>query len=246
MFIIYPAIDLRKGQVVRLREGNPDDQTTYSNDSAKISLQWIQCGAAWIHVVNLDGALDESDSANLTALGRILNQTSQHHIAVQFGGGLRSIEAIKKVLDLGVTRAILGTVVIENRYIVQEALREFTAARIAVSLDSKDGVVRTHGWKTQTTIRTIDLAQELREIGLQTLIFTDISRDGKQTGINLQATQNLVRQTKLNIIASGGVQNMQDILQARHANLAGIIVGKALYENNIDLKQAILQAQELT
>jgi phosphoribosylformimino-5-aminoimidazole carboxamide ribotide isomerase len=245
VFIIYPAIDLRNGQVVRLLEGDPNAQTTYSSDSGDIARRWIDCGATWIHVVNLDGALDQSDSANLRALQHILEETSRCSVKVQYGGGLRSLESIQRVIKMGVDRVVLGTIVVENQRIFQEALSAFSSAQIAVSLDARDGMVRTHGWKSTTRVLAIDLAQDLHTLGLQTLVFTDISRDGKQSGINLEATRQLAKKTTLNVIASGGVRGIRDIISAKNADLAGIIVGKALYENQVDLQKAVSLYQEL-
>ena len=183
--IVYPAIDLRGGKVVRLKEGDPARMTSYSNDPAETARKWLGMGAQWLHVVNLDGAFGEGDNANRAALESILKLGAR----VQFGGGIRSMDAIADVLKLGVSRAILGTIAIEQPAIVADALTRFGAEQIAVGIDARDGLVRTRGWKDNSGVSAIDLALQMQTVGLGTVIFTDISRDGLGSGLNIPSTR---------------------------------------------------------
>lgn len=232
-FIVFPAIDLRAGQVVRLKEGDPQRQTSYSTEPASVARRWLAAGASWLHVVNLDGAFGETESANSIALQAILAEADRSNIPVQFGGGLRSLDAIEKALAAGVSRVILGTVIVEKPELCSEALQRWGAEQVGVSLDARDGRVQVRGWQSDTPLLAMDTACRLSEEGLRWLVFTDISRDGLQTGLNLTATVNLARASQLRVIASGGVGSLEDIQQARQANLAGVIVGRALYEGSI-------------
>jgi phosphoribosylformimino-5-aminoimidazole carboxamide ribotide isomerase len=233
-FTIFPAIDLRGGQVVRLKEGNPDRQTAYSDNPAGTARRWLDCGATWLHVVNLDGAFGQSGSANMEALRSILKETNRTGIPVQFGGGLRSLEAVEAVLDMGVTRAILGTLAVEQPEILAQALDRWGSEKVGVSLDARDGRVQVRGWQSDSAQMAVDAASRLKSAGLRWLVFTDIARDGLETGINLRATLELAKSSQLSVIASGGVSAIDDIHQARDAGLAGVIVGRALYEGSID------------
>ncbi len=228
-FNVYPAIDLRNGQVVRLKLGDPNQQTTYSFEPASMADQWISQGAQWLHVVNLDGAFGETESPNLAAVAKI----AQRGTPVQFGGGLRTLEDIDRVIDQGVSRVVIGTAAVKNPALVDAALAKHGAAKIAVGIDSRDGIVRTHGWQEASGIETLTLAKQMVAQGVEWTIFTDISRDGVGTGLNLDATVELARESGLNVIASGGVHTAADVHGARAADLAGCIIGRALYEGTI-------------
>ena len=234
-FTIYPAIDLRSGQVVRLQEGDPARMTAYSDDPAEMAQLWLSAGASWLHVVNLDGAFGESDQANRSALEAILKLGAQ----VQFGGGLRSVAAIERALDLGVSRVVLGTIAIEQPAVVEDALKKFGSENIAVGIDAREGLVRVRGWKDASGVSAIDLALHMRALGLRTVIFTDVSRDGLGSGLNIPSTRELADVSGLAVIASGGVHALNDVIAARAANLSGVIIGRALYEGTLDLKQAL-------
>ncbi len=235
MFTIYPAIDLRGGKVVRLKEGDPARMTSYSDDSAEMAKRWIDAGAAWLHVVNLDGAFGESDNANRAALESILKLGAR----VQFGGGVRSLDSIEAALSLGVSRVVLGTIAIEQPDIVRDALTRFGAEHIAVGIDARDGLVRTRGWKDNSGVPALDLALQMRTFGLATVIFTDVSRDGLGSGLNIPATRELSEKSGLDIIASGGVHTIDDVKAAKDARLAGCIIGRALYDGTVDLGKAL-------
>jgi len=236
-FTIFPAIDLRKGQVVRLKEGDPNRQTSYSSLPAQVAQQWVNAGARWLHVVNLDGAFEEAENKNQAALEAILLVTKQANVPVQVGGGIRTLDDIQRLLDLGISRAILGTVAVNNPEIVEKAVRKFGVEAIAVSIDARDGFVRTRGWQDATRLSAVKFAHDLAKRGLRWLVFTDIARDGLQTGLNIPATQKIAEQSGLNVIASGGVHNWDDITASAQANLSGAIVGRALYEGQFDPKE---------
>ena len=233
-FIVYPAIDLRAGQVVRLKEGDPNRQTQYSADPAKTARRWIEAGARWLHVVNLDGAFGETDTTNRDALEAILTEAAPAGVPVQFGGGLRSLEAVQAVLELGVARAVLGTLAVEQPEILRSGHHPWGSERIAASLDARDGRVQVRGWQSDTPLLAVDAARSLKKNELTWLVFTDIARDGLQTGLNLAATTALAQESGLQVIASGGVSRLEDVLEAKKAGLAGVIVGRALYEGSID------------
>lgn len=235
MFTIYPAIDLRGGKVVRLKEGDPARMTSYSDDPAEMAKRWIDAGSTWLHVVNLDGAFGESDNANRNALEAILKLDAR----VQFGGGMRSLESIEAALSLGVSRVVLGTIAIEQPDIVRDALARFGAERIAVGIDARDGLVQTRGWKDNSGVPALDLALQMRTFGLDTVIFTDVSRDGLGSGLNIPATRELSEKSGLDVIASGGVHTIDDVKAAKDAGLAGCIIGRALYDGTVDLKEAL-------
>ena len=234
-FTIYPAIDLRGGRVVRLKEGDPALMTAYSDDPVETAKRWLGEGAEWLHVVNLDGAFGESDNSNRSALESILNLRAH----VQFGGGLRSLDAIDAALSLGVNRVVLGTIAIEQPDVVADALKNFGAEKIAAGIDARDGFVRVRGWKDDSGILAADLARQMRTLGMRTVIFTDIRRDGLGTGLNIASTRELADVSGMDVIASGGVHTLDDVVAARNANLAGVIIGRALYEGTIDLRSAL-------
>lgn len=239
-FIVFPAIDLRAGQVVRLKEGDPNRQTQYSSDPAGAARRWIDAGTTWLHVVNLDGAFDQPDSANRSALQAILAAAAASSVPVQFGGGLRSLAAIEAALNAGVSRAVIGTLAVDQPAVLDEALARWGAERIGVSLDARAGLVQVRGWQAGTSIAARDLAASLRQKGLRWLVFTDIARDGLQTGLNLPSTVELAQASGLNVIASGGVSHLEDVQAARAVGLSGAIVGRALYEGAIDPQQLFL------
>jgi phosphoribosylformimino-5-aminoimidazole carboxamide ribotide isomerase len=238
-FTIYPAIDLRGGKVVRLKEGDPSRLTEYSDDPAETASHWLKAGSQWLHVVNLDGAFGESDSANQVALQSILNVAKDFSAHVQFGGGVRSTDSIARVMKLDVSRVVLGTLAVEKPDMVVDVLKKFGPEKVAIGIDARDGIVRTRGWKDDSGIPAADLALQMRSLGLQTLIFTDIRRDGLGSGLNIPATRALAETSGLDVIASGGVHTLSDVIAARDADLAGVIIGRALYEGAIDLKDAL-------
>lgn len=233
-FVIYPAIDLRQGKVVRLRQGDPQQQTVYGDDPAATARRWLEAGARWLHVVNLDGAFGEADSANRQALAEILQAASEYQAQVQFGGGMRSLADIDRALEIGVARAILGTLAAEHPEVLGSGVQRFGAQRLAAGLDARHGLVQVRGWVEGTSLQAVELARQMAALGLRWLIFTDVARDGVGSGLNLASTLELAHRSGLNVIASGGVNGLEDIRGARQAGLPGVIVGRALYEGKID------------
>ena len=250
---VYPAIDLRQGRVVRLMQGDPDQETRYADDPSAVAQRWQEAGAPyfsiegrhsdgapWLHVVNLDGALDEGGVRNRAALVRILATGMR----VQFGGGLRDLEAIRGALALGVQRAVIGTAAVEEPALVEAALDAFGAERIAVGIDARDGIVRTHGWTQAAGLPAVDLARRWADRGVRWFIFTDVARDGMGSGLNLESTVHLARETSARVIASGGVASLEDVRRAYRAGLSGVIIGRALYEGQVKLEDALRVAEE--
>ena len=237
MFTIYPAIDLRNGRIVRLQYGDPDKETVFGNDPAAMGQKWIDAGATWLHVVNLDGAFDEKGAENWNALPRI----TQLGAKVQFGGGIRAMADIERALNAGANRVILGTVAIEQPDLVSEAIAQFGADKIVVGIDARDGEVKTRGWLQATAVAPAELGLSMKERGVQTIIYTDISRDGVLTGVNASATAELAQATGLNVIASGGVASLDDIThchQLADQGVIGVITGRAIYDGRLDLTEA--------
>jgi phosphoribosylformimino-5-aminoimidazole carboxamide ribotide isomerase len=237
--IIFPAIDLRRGRVVRLRQGRPEDETVYGDDPAQIAARWQNEGAEWLHVVNLDGAFGDDTAENLRALGEILAAVT---IPVQFGGGLRNLASIQAAYARGVSRVVIGTGAIENPALLSDVLTRFGSETIAVGIDARDGMVATHGWRALSALPVRDLAIQVSERGITRVIFTDIARDGMLHGINAKGAADLARESGLRVIASGGVATLHDVqsLQStEQEGIEGVIIGQALYTGAIKLKEAI-------
>src|SRR5688572_29163812 len=202
-FTVYPAIDLREGKVVRLKEGDPARMTIYSDDPAEMARHWLNAGTSWLHVVSLDGAFGESDKANRAALESILKVANEYGAQVQFGGGMRSLDAIGHAIDIGVSRVVLGTIATEKPDVVAAALKKLGAEKVAVGIDARAGLVRVRGWKEDSGIPATNLALQMQTTGLRTIIFTDVSRDGLGAGLNIPATKELAEVSGLDVIASG-------------------------------------------
>ncbi len=240
-FTIYPAIDLRTGKVVRLKQGDPAKETIYGDDPHVTAQNWLAAGANWLHVINLDGALEELDSANLAALNAIL-EAAEHtkpRGQVQYGGGIRTLANIERALTLGVDRVILGTVAINSPEIVEQAVNACGAEKIAVAIDVYDGKVKVRGWKQQTTQDPISLGKYLVKLGVKTLIYTNIAHDGVGSGVDITMTKQLAEETGLTMIASGGVNSLHDVKKVRAAGLDGLIIGRALYDGKVSLEEAL-------
>lgn len=228
--IIYPAIDIRGGKAVRLLEGDFDRETVFDADPADAARRWQSAGAEWIHIVDLDGARTGA-GANRDAIARIQKSVSCH---LQVGGGIRSMEDIDTLLGSGVDRVILGSIaVIEPAVVVQAA--ELYGGRIAVGLDARDGKLATSGWETQTNADAFQTARRMGDAGVQHIIFTDIHRDGTLAGPNVEALRHMVESTSAGVIASGGIGSAEDVLSLRGTGVAGVIIGRALYDGRIDL-----------
>jgi len=236
--IIYPAIDLRGGKVVRLKEGDPNRQTVFSDDPLAAAQRWIEQGAEWLHMVNLDGAF-----ASANDNGRILEAVSQLGVPVQFGGGLRQIADIEQAIKGGAGRVVLGTAAVQQHEMVAAAVDCWGAERICVALDARDGKVTTHGWQESANVTPFELGTQMAELGVCHALYTDVSRDGGLAGVNLESTIELARKTGLQVIASGGVSQLSEIEQlAQSGVVAGAVIGMALYEGRMSLSEAIQAA----
>ena len=240
--IIYPAIDIRGGRCVRLMEGRFDAETVFADDPAEMALKWAGLGAEFLHLVDLDGAL-AGEGKNVPVIERILQSVS---IPVQLGGGIRNLETIEKLLSLGVTRLILGSAAVKNPQLVEEACKKYPG-HIAVGIDAKNGEVAIEGWGKGSGVAATELAQKMAAYGVETIIYTDISRDGMLSGVNVEATAALARVCGVPIIASGGVASLEDIRRVKAVESDGVqgcIIGKAIYTGAVDLKAALALAKE--
>jgi len=258
-FTIFPAIDLREGRVVRLRQGDPAAQTTYSDDPAEVATRWAGEGATWLHVVNLDGALTfemgnaavriaaRADGAGCgdplpINLRRLADIRAAVRLPIQFGGGLRRLADVDRALELGATRVVLGTVAVREPELVAAAVARFGAERIVAGIDARAGFVAVHGWQETSALDALTVARRMADCGVTRIVYTDISRDGMLTGVNVAATAGLARASGLRIIASGGVASLDDIrsLAARASEgIEGVIVGQALYTGAFALAEAL-------
>ncbi|MFR1632737.1 MAG: 1-(5-phosphoribosyl)-5-[(5-phosphoribosylamino)methylideneamino]imidazole-4-carboxamide isomerase [Oscillospiraceae bacterium] len=238
---IYPAIDIRGGNAVRLLQGDYDRETVYSLNPVEVARKFKEAGATCLHVVDLDGAL-EGDLINKDIIKRIVSETGLY---VEAGGGVRSLQRIEQYLSAGVSRVILGSAAAENFTLVVDAVK-FFGGKVAVGVDAKDGKVAVHGWKKVTDIDAVDFCRKLREVGLHTVIYTDISRDGMLGGANLAAYEELVKIKGLRIIASGGISGTDEIKKLTAMNVRGVVLGKALYDGVLDLKKTIEECQDVS
>jgi phosphoribosylformimino-5-aminoimidazole carboxamide ribotide isomerase len=236
--IILPAIDIKDGRCVRLYQGDYDQVTTYGNDPVLVALRWQEAGAQWLHVVDLDGAA-AGRPVNSDLIRRIRAETTFH---IEVGGGLRTIEDIEMMLELGVERVVLGTIAIQNPALLSEALRRWEE-RIVLGLDARAGKVATSAWRDVSQIDAVALAQELDKQGVQRLIYTDISRDGSLQGPNIAALQAVQHAVSCAVIASGGVSSLADLHALANIDVEGAIVGKAIYTGDVDLATAIRECE---
>jgi phosphoribosylformimino-5-aminoimidazole carboxamide ribotide isomerase len=237
---IYPAIDLRSGRVVRLKYGDPNQQTTYSNDPVETARRWRDAGAAWIHVVNLDGAF--GDEAGAAINRSLLQSLAAIGPRLQFGGGLRSIDDIEAALSRGAARVVIGTLAIEQPDVLREAVERFGSDRVVVGLDTQQGRVKTRGWQDDGGIDAITIGRQIRSSGVGLVVHTDIGRDGDLSGVNGAASIELARETGLRVIASGGVSSIEDVLRLKDApGIEGVIIGRALYTGAINLRELFSQ-----
>lgn len=233
---VYPAIDLRGGRVVRLAQGDPQRETCYGDDPLAAARRWQSAGASWLHVVNLDGAFgDAATQQNADALLRIVALGCK----VQFGGGLRTMADVRQAIDLGVERVVIGTAAVEEPALVAQLIQSYGPERVAVSIDARRGMVRTHGWRRGGGMSATRLARRCAVAGLRWLVYTDIARDGMGSGPDLDAAVRLANDTGLRVIAAGGVGSLQDASRSFAAGLSGVIIGRALYEGLVDLDAAL-------
>lgn len=237
--IVFPAIDLMNGNVVRLSQGDFQTATVFDTDPLAVAKQYEQDGATWLHVIDLDGA-KTGQSQNLAAIKAICANTTLH---VQVGGGIRSEADVKRLLDLGVTRVIVGTLAVKDTKLLQSLVNTYND-KVLVSVDSKNGYVTYSGWQDTSLLPTLDFCLQLEQIGVTTIVYTDIAKDGMMEGPNFDDYVMLSQSTNLNVIASGGVSTLADVETLASQSTYGAIIGKALYLNKINLKEAIRCSQD--
>ncbi len=239
--IVFPAIDLKQGQVVRLAEGDMARATVYGDDPAAQAMLFAEAGSQYLHVVDLDGSF-AGDARNREAVESILQAFPGH---VQLGGGIRNALAVDGWFDLGVSRVVMGTAALKDPEFVKDMAREYPGG-IVVAVDARDGMVATEGWAELSEVSIFDMARRFEDAGVASLLFTDIGRDGMLKGCNIEATVDLARRTNLPVIASGGVKGLDDIhMLALYAQdgIEGVITGRALYDGRLDLAAAIAMAE---
>ena len=244
--LLIPAIDLKDGNCVRLKQGLMEQATVFSNQPAEMATHWLKQGARRLHLVDLDGAF-AGEPKNFGAIRAILAAVSAE-LPVQLGGGIRDLATIEKYLSLGLQDVIIGTAAVKNPAFVREACKEF-AGHIIVGLDAKDGMVAIDGWATVTEHHVIDLSKRFEDDGVNSIIYTDIGRDGMMSGVNVEATQKLAEAVNIPIIASGGLTDLDDVralCAAASSGIAGAITGRAIYEGSIDFAQAQQLADSLS
>jgi phosphoribosylformimino-5-aminoimidazole carboxamide ribotide isomerase len=233
--ILYPAIDLKDGQAVRLLHGDMDKTTVFNDNPAAQALEFVQAGCEWLHLVDLNGAF-AGEPVNAAPVEEILKQTK---VPAQLGGGIRDMATIERWLDKGLARVILGTVAVENPDLVREAARAFPN-QVAVGIDARNGKVATKGWAEETDVMVTDLAKSFEDAGVAAIIYTDIMRDGAMKGPNIDATEALARAVSIPVIASGGVSSLDDLKALKATGvISGAISGRALYDGAIDLNEAL-------
>lgn len=235
--IVYPAIDIRGGQAVRLVEGDYDRETVFDADPVDAARRWAASGAEWIHIVDLDGARDGM-RLNADPIGRIRDAVTCN---LQLGGGIRTMQDVEAVAGMGIDRIVIGSAAVTNPELVREAVEKL-GERVAVGLDARDGKLATQGWRDQTDVLALDAAQTFATYGVKHFIFTDIRRDGKLQGPNIEALKAMVDSVPADIIASGGISSIGDIAAVRDVGAKGVIIGAALYHNRITLEDALRTA----
>ena len=234
--ILYPAIDLKDGQAVRLVHGDMEQSTVFNDDPLAQAMEFVNAGCEWLHLVDLNGAF-AGEPVNAAPVEAILKTCK---VPTQLGGGIRDMATIEAWLDKGLSRVILGTVAVENPDLVREAARAFPN-QVAVGIDARNGRVATKGWAEETDVMVTDLAKSFEDVGVAAIIYTDIMRDGAMGGPNVEATEALARAVSIPVIASGGVSSLDDLKALKATNIiSGAISGRALYDGAIDLSEALL------
>ncbi len=232
---LYPAIDLKDGKSVRLKQGEFKEITVYCEEPYKVARYFEENGASFIHLVDLDGAL-EGHSVNEETIKKIVSSVN---IPCELGGGIRTMEDIERVLSYGINRVIIGTKAVKDPSFVEEAVKRFGADRIVVGVDAKNGMVAIEGWEKVSDKSALSMCLSMKEMGVKNIVYTDISKDGMLMGPNVAMTQELTEKTGMNIIASGGVSSMEDLRNLNAAGIKGAIIGKAIYENRVNVKEAV-------
>ncbi|HZK27267.1 MAG TPA: 1-(5-phosphoribosyl)-5-[(5-phosphoribosylamino)methylideneamino]imidazole-4-carboxamide isomerase [Thermoclostridium sp.] len=232
--IVYPAIDIKDGRCVRLLQGRFEDVTIYGDDPVQMASKWVSLGAKWLHIVDLDGARDQSPNNR----DIILDIVKKHSVLVQTGGGIRTMEDIDQMISAGISRAILGTSAVKSPDLVKKALLKYPD-KIAVGIDAKDGMVAIEGWEQVSSYKAVDFAKDIEQLGCRVIIYTDIDTDGMLTGPNIKAMKEMIDSVNMEVIASGGVSSLQDLKDLKEIGASGAITGKAIYTGAIDLAEAL-------
>ena len=231
---LLPAIDIKDKKAVRLSQGDFNRQKIYHNNPLEVAQEFQAAGSEWLHIVDLDGAKDGA-SENVKITREIISKTN---LKIQLGGGIRTAEAVKKWIDTGLDRVIIGSAAVGNLDFVADLVKEY-GVKICIGVDAKNGKVATHGWLKDSGIDSFDFCQQLEEIGVKTVIYTDIAKDGMMQGPNFEAYEKLTKKTNLQIIASGGVSSLKDLERLSRIGLYGVIIGRSLYEGAFTLKDAM-------
>jgi len=239
--IVLPAIDLKAGEVVRLKQGDFERKTVYSQNPLAVAKEFEAKGAEWLHLVDLDGA-SEGESQNLAVIKKIAAETE---LKIQTGGGIRKKEDVRRLLELGVNRAIIGTLAVKKPALLSEIIEEFGADSVLVSIDARDGKVATSGWLEASERDMLDFAQEMEALGVKYILYTDIGRDGMLSGPDFKGLKKLKAETNLKIIASGGISSNQDLYDLAASDFYGAITGQAIYQGKVDLKDVLKKLGEL-
>ncbi len=244
--VIIPAIDIKDGRCVRLKQGDMDDATIFSEDPVGMARRWLELGARRLHVVDLNGAV-AGKPKNEEMIRRIVDAVGDE-LPVQLGGGIRDLDTIERYVDCGVSYIVIGTAAVKNPGFLQDACTAFQG-RIIVALDAKDGKVAVEGWSKMTRHDVVDLARKFQDYGVEAILYTDIGRDGMLTGVNIDATVALARQLRIPVIASGGLNDIDGVralCAVESEGIMGVITGRAVYEGTLDFAQAQAMADELT
>lgn len=231
---IYPAIDIIDGKAVRLSQGSFDNVTVFNDTPADAAKDWVDAGATYIHIVDLDGAR----YGKTFVIDIIKDIKSKYNIKIETGGGVRTMKDIDDRIEAGASRVIIGTAAVKNPELVKEAVEKY-GDKIAVGVDAKNGMVAISGWEEVSNVTAVDLCLKMKSYGVNTVIYTDISKDGMMSGPNTESTKDLIEKTGMDIIASGGVSKIEDVENVNNINAAGVIIGKALYNGALDLKEVI-------
>ena len=232
---VIPAIDIRNGKCVRLYQGDYDQETIYSSSPEDVALRWEKMGASRIHIADLDGA-KEGNPINTNIIKNIVSSTTSD---IQLGGGIRTLEIALEAVALGVSRIVIGTSAVENPTMVKNVCESVGSDTVIVSVDAKEGDVLVQGWTRKSNIRSLEMVKKLENVGIQRIIYTDVSRDGTLGEPNFSAIENIVGQTNMNVIVAGGISSIEHVWQISQIGVEGAIIGKAIYIGAIDLREAI-------
>ena len=238
--LLIPAIDLKNGQCVRLRQGARDSAKVYDGDPVEAARRFEDAGARMLHVVDLDGAFGERGSPNQLVASRIISAV---RIPVQFGGGMRSVADVRRMIEEGAQRVVVGTLAVESRETLSE-LVELFGTRVAVGIDAREGQVVTHGWEKRGRVAAVELAREVARAGVERIVYTDVGRDGMLEGVNVEQTCHVARESGVKVTASGGVSSLNDVERVARLSVHGVdslIIGRALYEKRFTLQEALLR-----